>query len=72
MEGYLFNVRSQSFKKSGGRVKRIFRDFLEKDRGSSSIEYAILGSLIAAVIALSVSQLGAAVKSMYESVIGKF
>ena len=53
-------------------MKRIFCDFLADERSASSIEYAILVSLIAAVIAFSVSQLGLAVRSMYESFIGKF
>ena len=53
-------------------MKEIVHRFLHEERGASSIEYAILVSLIAAVIAFSVSQLGLAVRSMYESFIGKF
>ena len=50
-------------------MKEIVHRFLHEERGASSIEYAILVSLIAAVIAFSVSQLGLAVRSMYESFI---
>jgi Flp pilus assembly pilin Flp len=39
-----------------------------RDRGASSIEYAILGSLIAAVIALVVMNLGNQVRLLFESV----
>ena len=39
-----------------------------RDRGASSVEYAILGSLIAAVIALVVANLGNQVRLLFESV----
>jgi Flp pilus assembly pilin Flp len=39
-----------------------------RDKGASSVEYAILGSLIAAVIALVVMNLGNQVRLMFETV----
>jgi len=41
---------------------------LRRDRGASSVEYAIIGSLIAAVIALVVANLGNQVRLLFESV----
>ena len=38
------------------------------ESGVTSIEYALIGALIAAVIALSVTQLGLIVKALFESV----
>ena len=46
--------------------QRRFR--LRRDRGASSVEYAIIGSLIAAVIALVVANLGNQVRLLFESV----
>ncbi|GEM_PF-1549974 len=40
---------------------------LSDDKGAASIEYAILGSLIAAVIAYVVASLGTQVRSMFET-----
>jgi pilus assembly protein Flp/PilA len=40
---------------------------LRRDRGATSIEYAILGSLIAAVIVLVVMNLGNQVRLLFES-----
>lgn len=42
------------------------KDFLRDDWGVSSIEYALLGSLIAMAIVVSVATLSNAVKAMYE------
>lgn len=39
-----------------------------QQRGAASIEYAILGSLIAAVIVLVVTTLGAQVRTLFETV----
>jgi Flp pilus assembly pilin Flp len=39
-----------------------------RDRGATSVEYAILGSLIAAAIALLVMNLGNQVRLMFEAV----
>ena len=41
---------------------------LHQDRGAMSVEYAILGSLIAAVIALVVMNLGNQVRLLFEAV----
>ena len=41
---------------------------LLQDRGASSIEYAILGSLIAAVIVLVVTTLGTQVLALFQTV----
>ena len=38
------------------------------DRGATSIEYAMIASLIAAVVALTVGLLGADVRGLWESV----
>lgn len=40
-----------------------------QERGAASIEYAILGSLIAAVIVLVVTSLGTQVRILFETVI---
>ncbi|MCO4860565.1 Flp family type IVb pilin [Cupriavidus sp. WGlv3] len=42
--------------------------FLRDDRGVTSIEYALLGSLIAMAIVGSVSALGETVQGMYEQI----
>lgn len=42
------------------------RDLLRDDKGVSSIEYALLGILIAVVIIGSVFKVSGAVKEMYE------
>lgn len=44
---------------------------LAKQRGVTSIEYALLASLIAVMIAVNVDVVGAAVKSMYGIVSSK-
>ncbi len=43
------------------------RSRLSSDRGATSVEYAILGSLIAAAIVLVVMNLGNQVRLLYES-----
>jgi len=42
---------------------------LRDDRGTASIEYAILGSLIAAVIVFVVASLGTQVQNLFETVV---
>ncbi len=42
--------------------------WLRDDRGVTSIEYALLGSLIAIVILASVIALGSSVRSLYEMI----
>jgi Flp pilus assembly pilin Flp len=42
------------------------------ERGASSVEYAILGSLIAAVIVVTVTTLGGDVHDLFDSIAGKF
>ncbi|UDM49757.1 Flp family type IVb pilin [Cupriavidus sp. MP-37] len=46
-------------------------DFLRDDDGVTSIEYALLGSLIAMAIFGSVVTLGETVQGMYERIAGK-
>lgn len=46
---------------------KIFSHFFTEEDGASSVEYAILVSLIAAVIALTVSQVGTKVMNLYQS-----
>ncbi len=45
-----------------------FRKWLRDDQGVTSIEYALVGSLIAIVILASVIALGSSVKSLYEMI----
>ncbi|SOY57262.1 Flp pilus assembly protein, pilin Flp [Cupriavidus taiwanensis] len=42
--------------------------FLRDDHGVTSIEYALLGSLIAMAIVVSVTALGETVQGMYEQI----
>jgi pilus assembly protein Flp/PilA len=42
------------------------------ERGASSVEYAILGSLIAAVIVVAVTTLGGDVGGLFDSIAGEF
>lgn len=44
------------------------RCLLSRENGAASIEYAILGSLIAAVIVLLVTTLGTQVRTLFETV----
>jgi len=41
---------------------------LSNEKGAASIEYAILGSLIAAVIVFTVATLGTQVRTLFETV----
>lgn len=45
---------------------------LSDDKGATSIEYAILGSLIAAVIVLTVATLGTQVQALFQAVTGSW
>jgi len=47
--------------------KRHFSAGLDSEKGATSIEYAILGALIAAIIALVVFNLGNQVRLLFES-----
>jgi len=49
---------------------KVFRPIrlLSGERGATSIEYAILGSLIAAVIVFAVTTLGTQVRTLFETV----
>ena len=44
------------------------RSRLSRDRGATSVEYAILGSLIAAVIVLVVMNLGNQIRLLFDTV----
>jgi Flp pilus assembly pilin Flp len=47
--------------------KRHFLALLGSEKGATSVEYAILGALIAAVIALVVFNLGSQVRLLFEA-----
>jgi len=47
--------------------KRYFSAGLDSEKGATSVEYAILGALIAAVIALVVFNLGNQVRLLFEA-----
>jgi Flp pilus assembly pilin Flp len=49
-------------------MRNVSRSRLSRDRGATSVEYAILGSLIAAVIVLVVMNLGNQIRLLFESV----
>lgn len=46
--------------------------FLGSEEGVTSIEYAIMASLIAVAICLAVTALGSSVKGLYQSVASAF
>ncbi len=46
-------------------------DLLHDDAGVTSIEYALLGMLIAVAVVGAISSVGAAVKSLYELIAAK-
>jgi pilus assembly protein Flp/PilA len=50
---------------------RILHALLQDESGVASIEYALLGSLIAMAIVTSVTLLGGEVKALYDMVAGK-
>jgi pilus assembly protein Flp/PilA len=49
-------------------MKSIIRRFFADERGATSVEYAIIATGIAAAIIVTVSAVGAAVKTKYSSV----
>ena len=49
-----------------------FCHFLAEEEGAASVEYAILASAIAAVIAVTVSHLGLKVVSLYQKVVNNW
>lgn len=49
-------------------MRNVSRSSLSRDRGATSVEYAILGSLIAAAIVLVVMNLGNQMRLLFESV----
>lgn len=54
--------------KSSSRVFNVARDRLTDERGATAVEYALISSLIAGVIALTVGGLGAIVLGLFDSV----
>lgn len=46
---------------------KIISDLVSEDDGASAVEYAILASLVAAVVAVGISTLGTTVLGMLES-----
>ncbi|MFC4519350.1 Flp family type IVb pilin [Cupriavidus pinatubonensis] len=53
------------------KLLNLIADLLHDDAGVTSIEYALLGMLIAVAIVGSVSSVGDAVKTLYESIAAK-
>jgi pilus assembly protein Flp/PilA len=53
-------------------MKRIFSGLFFNDDGASSIEYAILASLIAVVIVSAVGILGISVRSLFQLVVDRY
>jgi len=51
------------------RTIRRLRDLLRDDTGASAVEYALLASLVAAVIATIVGSLGLTVKGLFASLV---
>lgn len=53
------------------KLNRAVSAFARGESGVTSIEYALIGSLIAVVIVVSVGNVGSAVNGLYELVAGK-
>jgi pilus assembly protein Flp/PilA len=53
------------------KLLNLIADLLHDDAGVTAIEYALLGMLIAVAIVGSVSSVGDAVKTLYESIAAK-
>lgn len=53
------------------KLSRVAIAFAKGESGVTSIEYALIGSLIAVVIVVSVANVGAAVQGLYEFVADK-
>lgn len=53
------------------RVAAILRKFFESDDGVTAMEYALLGGLIAVVIVVAVSSVGAGTNALFTFVAGK-
>jgi len=53
-------------------LMRKTKKFINAEQGVTSLEYALLGSLIAVVIAASVTNLGVAVLGLFEMVAEQF
>lgn len=51
-----------------GKLNRAVGEFVSDESGVTSIEYALIGSLIAVVIVISVGNVGAAVRQLYDLV----
>lgn len=63
----MLNASSSTLSKLG----RTVATFASSESGVTSIEYALIGSLIAVVIVLSVANVGAAVQGLFELVAEK-
>ena len=53
-------------------VKEFFFHFLYSDRGTTSIEYAVIASLVAVAIVLAVTNLGASVMALFSQVANSY
>ena len=51
---------------------KLFLKALSNERGATAVEYAIMTSLIAAVIVIAVTLFGLKVQSLFEPLIGAF
>lgn len=52
--------------------KKSLQKFILKEDGTTSMEYALIGSLIAVIIATAVSAVGEKVRALYEAVLSCF
>lgn len=49
-------------------MKQAIKNFLNDETGATAIEYGLIAGLIAAVIALSVTNLGTTIKTVFENI----
>ena len=59
---------------NAGRInmKKLVHDFVLEDDGATSIEYALISSLIVAAIVSTVPLIGSAVAGLFQSVVNAF
>ncbi len=53
-------------------MKEFFFHYLYSDRGTTSIEYAVIASLVAVAIILAVTNLGASVTALFSQVANSY
>ena len=52
-------------------IRERIRDFLTREDGASAIEYSIIAALIAAVIVVSVTNIGTEIKGVFDGIVTK-